>query len=223
LAPILTGPNIKETNIPNKPVENEKPVPKLAVFRKSIATVLTQRVVSILARTSVTPNTITWIGFFIIFAASILAALGYNIAAGLVVLFAGYFDIIDGALARRTNQVTRFGSVLDSTLDRLSEALVLIGLMVYYLFIAEPDRKWIIILLAVSMISSFLVSYVRARAEGIKINCEVGIFTRTERVIILALGLLVSQVLIAVSIITLLSVITVIQRLVFVYQQAKTT
>jgi CDP-diacylglycerol---glycerol-3-phosphate 3-phosphatidyltransferase len=194
-------------------------VAKLAVFRKAAAVFLTRPPVWVLSKTSVTPNVVTWIGFLIVIVGAALIALGHLLAAGLVVLFAGYFDIIDGALARQTNQVTRFGGVLDSTLDRLSEAIVIIGAMAYFLSRPDPYQTWIILLMAVSMISSFLVSYIRARAEGIGINCEVGIFTRTERVIILALGLLVNQVLIGVGIITLLSIITVVQRLVHVYRQ----
>ncbi len=151
--------------------------------------------------------------------AAVLAGTGHPFAAGWVVLLAGFFDMIDGALARRTNQVTRFGAVLDSTLDRLSEAAVLIGIIAYYLFDYNPVpyKPWIILLIGITMIGSFLVSYVRARAEALNIECQVGIFTRAERVIILALGLLISRVpyvlVIALGIIALLSIVTVIQRL----------
>ena len=125
------------------------------------------------------------------------------------------------------NKVTRFGGILDSTLDRLSEAAILIGIIAYYLFnnTYASYRQWIIMLIAVTMIASFLVSYIRARAEALNIECQVGIFTRPERVIILALGLLLSGLpyvlTAALVIIALLSIITVIQRLVCVYQRAR--
>lgn len=163
---------------------------------------------------------VTWFGFFLILVAAGLAGAGYLFAAGWVVLLSGFFDIIDGALARATNQVTRFGGVLDSTLDRLSEAAILIGIMAYYLFNPQVFREWIILVIGVAMIASFLVSYIRSRAEAAGIDCEVGIFTRTERVIILALGLLINQLAVILSIIALLSTVTVVQRLVHVYRRA---
>jgi CDP-diacylglycerol---glycerol-3-phosphate 3-phosphatidyltransferase len=196
-------------------------VDKLTAFRKSLGAIFTQPVVRLLSRTSITPNTVTWVGFLIITGAAVLAGLGYFLFAGLVVLLAGYFDIIDGALARQTQRVTRFGGVLDSTLDRLSEAVVLIGLMAYYIFRPEISQPWIILLLGLSMISSFLVSYIRARAEGAGVKCEVGISTRTERVLLLALGLIINQVLIALLIITLMSAVTVVQRLAYVYRETR--
>jgi CDP-diacylglycerol--glycerol-3-phosphate 3-phosphatidyltransferase len=198
---------------------------KLQVFRKTIAVYITQPLVSVLAKTPITPNMVTWIGFIIILAAAVLAALGHPFAAGWVVLLSGLFDIIDGALARGTNQVTRFGGILDSTLDRASEAIMLLGIAAMFLFNEELLNPWIILLIGITIMGSFLVSYVRARAEALKIECQVGLFTRTERVIILALGLLLSSlpyVLIsALAIIALLSIVTVIQRLVHVWRIAK--
>jgi CDP-diacylglycerol---glycerol-3-phosphate 3-phosphatidyltransferase len=197
------------------------------VFRKAIAAYITQPIVYVLAKTSITPNMVTWFGFILILVAAVLAGTGHPFAAGWVVLLSGFFDIIDGALARGTNQVTRFGGALDSTLDRLSEAVILLGIMAFYLFGNPPVTylPWIILLIGVTMIGSFLVSYVRAKAEALNIECQVGIFTRTERVIILALGLLLSGIpyalIIAIAIITLLSIVTVIQRLTWVYKQAR--
>jgi CDP-diacylglycerol---glycerol-3-phosphate 3-phosphatidyltransferase len=170
---------------------------------------------------------VTVFGFLLIVVAAVLAGTGHLFAAGWMMLVASFFDMIDGALARHTNKVTRFGGILDSTLDRLSEAVILIGIIAYYLFDynSVSYMQWIILLIAVTMIASFLVSYIRARAEALNIECQVGIFTRPERVIILALGLLLSglpYVLVAaLVIIAALSIITVIQRLVCSYQGAK--
>ncbi len=176
---------------------------------------------ALLARTHVKPNMVTWFGFFIILAAAALAGTGHLFASGWVMLLSGFFDIIDGALARHTNQVTRFGGVLDSTLDRLSEAAMLLGITAYYLFNPEVFNEWIILMIGLTLTASFLVSYIRSRAEAAHIDCQVGIFTRTERVVILALGLLINQLTIILIIITVLSVVTVIQRLLHVYQGAK--
>jgi CDP-diacylglycerol--glycerol-3-phosphate 3-phosphatidyltransferase len=200
---------------------------RLQVFRKTIAAFITRPIVFLLAKTSITPNAVTLIGFVITIVAAALAGTGHVFAAGWVMLLAGLFDIIDGALARRTNRVTKFGGILDSTLDRISEAVILLGLMAFYLYYntTSPAGGWIIVLLGITLTGSFLVSYIRSRAEAAGVDCQVGVFTRTERVIILALGLILSSInyvlVFAVGIIALLSLVTVIQRLLFVYQQTK--
>ena len=195
---------------------------RLSEFRKILASYFTRSVVGLLAKTPLTPNTITWIGFLVTIGAGALIVTEHLFAAGFVVLAAGFFDILDGALARSTNRVTRFGGVLDSTLDRLAEAVILIGLLVVY---AREAAVAEVTLVSVTLIGSQLVSYVRARAEGIGLQCEVGIFTRAERVVVLALGLLLSQfdyaLIIALVIILVFSYVTVGQRLFHVWQQTK--
>jgi CDP-diacylglycerol--glycerol-3-phosphate 3-phosphatidyltransferase len=201
---------------------DEKPIPVLQAFRKALARYLTQPVVKLIARTPITPNTLTVCSLLITVIAAILIVQEYFLIAGFVVLFAGLFDILDGALARGTNRVTKFGGALDSTLDRLAEASIFIGLLVVY---ARDKAIGEVALVSVTLISSLLVSYVRARAEGLGIECQVGIFTRSERIIVIVLGLLFSHfdyVLIsALIIITVLSTITVIQRLYHVWKQTK--
>lgn len=192
---------------------------KLVSGRKSLAYHLTSPAVGLLARTHVTPTGLTWIGLVLSLFAAVLIGSGYTFAAGFVVLVAGYFDILDGALARRTNRITRFGGIFDSTVDRIAESAILLGIMVLFLFGFED--KWVVLLAGIALPSSLLVSYIRARAETLNIKCEVGIFTRAERVVILALGLLINQVVIALGIITLLSLITIVQRLAHVYQQTR--
>jgi CDP-diacylglycerol---glycerol-3-phosphate 3-phosphatidyltransferase len=199
---------------------------KLQILRKALASHITQPIITFLARSKITPNMVTWFGFVLILVASILAGLGHLFAAGWVVLLSGFLDIIDGALARKTNQVTRFGGVLDSSLDRLSEAAILIGIMSYFLFYSNSDiALWTALVIGAAMIFSFMVSYVRARAEGAGLDCQVGIFTRAERVVVLALGLLLSGIplvlLAVILIITVLSMVTFIQRLLYVYQRTK--
>ncbi len=202
--------------------EKQRPKLKLSEVRKTAAYYLTQPVAQLLANTSITPNVITWLGSFIAFVAAALITTGQLVAAGLVVLLAGFFDILDGALARRTNRVTRFGAVLDSTLDRLAEAALLLGILFLY---ARERSVGEILLVGITLLGSLLVSYVRARAEGLGLECQVGLFTRAERVGVLALGLLLSRVghalVIALMVIAIFSFITVAQRLFYLWQRTK--
>ncbi len=206
---------------------------KLAGFRKAAAYYLTQPVVRLLARAPVAPNAITWFGLLVTLGAAALIITGHLFAAGFVVLVAGFFDMLDGALARSTNQTTQFGAVLDSTLDRLAEAALLLGILALFLFTEENSapftllsREWAVLLVSVALLGSLMVSYVRARAEGAGLKCHEGLFTRAERVAVLALGLLLSRIdyalITALAIIVVFSIFTVGQRLVYVWQQTKT-
>ncbi len=197
-------------------------MPSLSDSRKPIARYLTRPVVWLLAKTAITPDALTWAGFLLSVGAAVLVVTEHIFAAGLVVLVAGFFDMLDGALARYTNRITRFGSVLDSVLDRLSEAVLLLGILVLY---ARGQSVTLILLVGLALLGSLLVSYIRARAEALDVKCEVGLFTRTERVVVLALGLMLNQITyalaIALAIITVFSFITVGQRLVYVWQQTR--
>jgi len=197
-------------------------MPNLSGSRKPIAHYLTWPVVRLLAKTAITPDALTWTGFLLAVGAAVLVVTEHIFAAGLVVLVAGFFDMLDGALARYTNRITRFGSVLDSVLDRLSEAVLLLGILVLY---ARAQSVTLILLVGLALLGSLLVSYIRASAEAQDVKCEVGLFTRTERVVVLALGLMLNQIAyalaIALAIITVFSFITVGQRLVYVWQQTR--
>jgi len=196
---------------------------KLARARKAISDHVTQPVVKLLAKTPLTPNTLTWLGFWITVGAAALVVTGNLFAAGFVVLFAGFFDMMDGALARTTNRVTRFGGILDSTLDRLSEAILLLSILVIFTRGQQVAES---VLVGLALLGSLMVSYIRAKIEALGIECKVGLFTRPERVIILALGLLLSRydyaMVIALAIIAVLSFFTVGQRLVYAWQQTRT-
>ena len=191
-------------------------------MRRGLGKYFTEPIVTVLVKTHLTPNAVTCLGLLITIAAAVLISLNHAFAAGFVVLFAGLFDMLDGALARRTNKVTKFGGVLDSTLDRVSEAAVLIGIAVLY---ANRHSTWGVALAGITLISSQLVSYIRAKAETLNINCEIGIFTRPERVVILSVGLLLTKfdnvLLIALAIIAALSFFTAGQRLFFVRKKIK--
>jgi CDP-diacylglycerol--glycerol-3-phosphate 3-phosphatidyltransferase len=191
---------------------------KLAEVRKSVANYVIQPVVRLLAITSISPNVITWFGFLLAIGAAALIVSERFLAAGFVVLIAGFFDILDGALARHTGQTTHFGAVLDSTLDRLAEVVLLLGILVLY---AREQLFAQTLLVGVALAGSLLVSYIRARAETVGLQCEVGLFTRTERVVVLVLGLLLNQVVIALAIIVVFSFITIGQRLFYVWRQTR--
>lgn len=188
----------------------------LAELRGSAARWISKLLMPILSKCRIKPNTLTWLGLAISIIAAAVIATNHLLAGGLLVLLAGLFDILDGALARSTKQSTRFGALLDSTFDRLSEAVLLLGILALYLGSGNAIEITVIFL---ALIASFLTSYVRARAEGLGLECHVGLFTRTERVIILALGLLFNQILIALLILVVLAFVTVGQRLVYSRQE----
>jgi CDP-diacylglycerol--glycerol-3-phosphate 3-phosphatidyltransferase len=198
-------------------------VSNLPELRRTAARWITEPLKTVLVKSRLKPNTLTWIALAISIIAAGTIATNHPIIGGFLVLVSGLFDIMDGALARLTNQATRFGALLDSTFDRVSDSILLLGLLVLYV---RNGGTIEIVLIFLALIASLLTSYVRARAEGIGINCPVGLFTRTERVIILALGLLLSplyefSVLIVLMVLVVLGFVTVGQRLVYVWQQTK--
>ena len=195
---------------------------KLSSARKVIASRVTQPIVSLISRTPLTPNAITWMGFIVTLIAGALAFTEHLLAAGIVVLVAGLFDMLDGALARLTERVTRFGAILDSTLDRVSEAVILLGLLAMFVRDAQLTES---MLIGFALLGSLLVSYTRARMEGLGIECKAGLFTRPERVIVTALGLMLSgldyALLIALAIVTFFSWYTVVERMVYAWRNLK--
>jgi len=211
----------------NQTVTYDKQIPqsKLMAVRKAAARYVTGPLVRLIAKTKATPNDLTWIGFTVIGAGAALVVSGHMLAAGFVVLGASFFDLLDGALARGTNRVTRYGSVLDSSLDRAAESLLFGSIAAFYALHRSSQSTAIILLSVIAMSTSFLVSYVRARAEGAGLKCEVGLLTRAERIGLLVIGLWFSGInyalVIILSIVALLSLITAGQRLNCVRQQTK--
>jgi len=191
---------------------------KLNDLRKIFAERITGPIVPFLYRLGLTPDLVTWIGLVINVIAAATIATNHLLIGGILVLFSGLFDILDGALARFTGKSTRFGALLDSTFDRLSEAFILFGILFLYSFDVHIIE---ILLIFWVMTGSFLTSYIRARAEGLGMECKSGLFTRAERVIILALGLILNQVLIVLVILAIFVFVTVVQRMVYVWKQTK--
>jgi CDP-diacylglycerol--glycerol-3-phosphate 3-phosphatidyltransferase len=193
---------------------------------------VTVPVVDGLIRAGVRPNLITTVGTLVVVASAVAYGWGQIRLGGALLLFSGIVDTLDGAVARKTAQVTRFGAFYDSTLDRVGDGATFMGIAVWLLTTAEPVawRNAAIALCMVAIIASLLVSYARARAEGLGIDCKVGIAQRAERIVGLGvLSVVVGagpQALVlegAVLALTTASIITVIQRFVYVYQVTEGT
>jgi CDP-diacylglycerol--glycerol-3-phosphate 3-phosphatidyltransferase len=171
-----------------------------------------------LALSKIHPNVLTFLGLLINVWAAILLASGQFRLAGAVIIGAGLFDMVDGRVARETNRVTRFGGFFDSVLDRYSDLALLMGLLVWY---GQINRPWYVVLTAVVMTASVMVSYTRARAENTIPLCKVGFMERPERVVLLIVGALFDRMAPALWVIAILGNITVAQRMFFTWQETK--
>ena len=189
-------------------------------IRRSIGDRAIGPLVALLVRLRISPSAVTITGTLFTVLAGWLAFQGLFLWSGLVLASAGVADMADGALARATSRVSRFGAVLDSTCDRISEAALLMGIAMWFVIVGEPIA---VAISYIALVSSFLVSYLRARGESLGLDVKVGLCTRPERVIVLAVGLLTGFVFIAVSLIALCASVTVVQRLVHVQQTGKET
>src|SRR5215467_14033787 len=178
---------------------------------------LLRTIVNRMALARISPNFLTFLGLVIDTVAAFL--FGYanseNQArmffyAGLVFIGSGFFDLVDGRVARASNQVTRFGAFFDSVVDRYSDASLFFGLLVFY---ARGNRFFYVVLTALVMISSIMVSYARARAESLIGTCKVGFMERPERLVLIIIGALFNRMAPVLWVIAVLSTITVIHRI----------
>src|SRR5215472_16460344 len=153
--------------------------PRIQQYARRIAEVI----VSPLAAIGMTPNMATLLGLLLNAVAAGIIASGSLRVGGIMLLVAGLFDMVDGALARVRNQRTTFGAFFDSTLDRYSEGLELLGVILFALTLpATPQGTWIVALAYISALSSLMVSYARARAESLGLDGKTGLMARPERV-----------------------------------------
>ncbi len=183
--------------------------------RRALSSYVETPVAAFLARLGLSPNSVTLAGLLVAGGAAYLLSIGHLWAGGVVLLASGVFDLFDGALARATGRESKFGALLDSVTDRVSEVVVLLGLLVFYL---NGDSTEGAVLVYVALAGSIMVSYLRARSEGLGIECKVGIMTRPERVAALGLGVIVGHwwvtaVLIVLGAIAALTIFTSVQRL----------
>lgn len=157
--------------------------------RKTFRGVL-EAIARVFQRMGLTPNHLTIIGLVLQGIVGAVLALGYLPLGGVLLILFSAFDAVDGTLARLTGSSTKFGSFLDSTIDRYAEGLTLGGLAIYFTW--NPGQVEVILVFA-TLVGSFLVSYTRAKAESLDLDCKVGILTRAERVLLLAIGLIFYQ------------------------------
>ena len=174
--------------------------------------------VNLFAALHVSPNILTLIGFVINIFAAVLLAMGMFTLAGLVVLFASIFDMVDGEVARRTGRVTKFGAFFDSVIDRYSDMVLLLGLVLWY---AKLDRIFYAFLVVMSLIGMIMTSYTRARAESLISACKVGFLERPERIVLLIIGCLSNRMGAAMWVMAALSNWTVIARICYTWQETK--
>ena len=181
---------------------------------------IARNVARVFASTPITPNMLTIFGFLLNLVVAYLLASGNLIAGGVMIIVAGLFDMLDGALAKVTNRTSDFGAFLDSVVDRYSEAAVLFGLLLYYY--QQPNDQGLIeiVLIYVILVGSMMISYSRARAGALNIRNEVGLMARPERIILLAAGLLFNAYLL-VPVLWVLAIgtqLTALQRVLHVWQ-----
>ena len=167
------------------------------------------------ARLGFSPNGLTIVGVLITVLAALLVALGELTWGALVLLGGAGFDLLDGTLARLTGRASDFGAFLDSTLDRFSEAVILFGLCAYFV---RVDLDVEALLAVAALIGSFLVSYARARAEALRIECKVGWLARPERVVLIVFGLLTGWLLPVLWILAIFTNVTAGQRVFHVWR-----
>jgi CDP-diacylglycerol--glycerol-3-phosphate 3-phosphatidyltransferase len=189
---------------------------------------LLQKIVDGLALTKISPNALTFIGLLINIVAAVFFgfargdhAVRYFVYAGLVIIGAGVFDMVDGRVARQTQQVSVFGAFFDSVMDRYSDVALFFGLLVFY---ARGNRFFYVVLVAFCMTASLMVSYTRARAEALIGSCKVGFMERPERIVLVILGALCNRwgvMAPALWVLALLSTITVIHRIRYTYLETE--
>ena len=168
-----------------------------------------------LVRWHISADAVTYLGLVLTIGVAALAALGEIRWAGLAYIFAAVCDALDGTVARVSGRGSRFGAFLDSNIDRFEESIVFLGLTIYY---AGIGGRWELPLLLVVTVGSMMVSYTRARAEGVGVACKVGFMTRVPRVALMIVGMILNQVLIVLVILAVTTLFTSFQRMVHVWR-----
>ncbi len=164
------------------------------------------------------PNLFTLVGFFATLAASLLILKGFWFFAGLAIILSGVFDLFDGVVARKLGKVTALGGFLDSVLDRYSDLLLLLALLIYYLRKEDPD---LVILTAFVSMGTALIPYVRAKAESLQVPCNIGLMERAERIILLSVGTLFQWMEPILWILAIFTHFTVLHRIYYVWKKLR--
>ena len=193
----------------------------MSLLPHSLPDGISRRLGRAVARVGISPNALTLAGLIGIGGAAALVAYGHFWQAGLVMLGAGLFDLLDGAVARATGRASTWGAVLDAMADRVSEFGMLIALLVWF---SEPTRysREAVILIGVTIGGSMLVSYTRAKAGEFNIHLREGLGTRFERVVILSIGLFANEVIAVLWILAAITNLTALQRLIVIWWTVRT-
>jgi CDP-diacylglycerol--glycerol-3-phosphate 3-phosphatidyltransferase len=162
------------------------------------------------------PNSFTLMGFFATLIASIFILKEFWVAAGLMIILSGLFDLFDGVVARNLDKVTVFGGFLDSVLDRYSDLLLLLALIILYL---KRGNSGLVILTSCVSIGTALIPYTRARAEAAQVSCNIGLMERAERIILLSAGALFNWMEPILWVLAILTHFTVLQRIYYVWKK----
>lgn len=190
----------------------------LGDWARAQATLITHPIARILERLGLHPNTVTILGFILNVGTGIVLSTGRLVLGGVLLLLASSVDSLDGALARVSGAKSRFGAFLDSTLDRVSEGALLFGVLAWYLPQGSTLEVYLIFLI---LLGSVMISYARARAEGVGYECKVGILTRFERIIVLGFALITGWVRPTLIFMAIFVWITVLQRMLYVYGESR--
>jgi CDP-diacylglycerol--glycerol-3-phosphate 3-phosphatidyltransferase len=173
---------------------------------------------NLLAKTKITPNQITFLGFLVNCLVAFFIAKGNlsYLILGLLIWVAGFFDALDGSVARSTGKTTVFGNFWDSVLDRYADSVIYFGVLIHFLKLDEPNY---VIAVVIAIVGSLAVSYTRAKAESLDVECEVGLMPRSVRIIILGASFCINQVFWGLIVIAAFSHLTVLQRIFHVYKK----
>lgn len=170
----------------------------------------------VFASAGITPNMATMIGLLLNSIVAVIIGFGHPVIGGVLLLVASAFDMVDGAIARATNNISKFGGFFDSTIDRYSEIVVYVGLLFWLNQTSNDHLGSVLILVATS--GALMISYARARAEALGYRASVGLVARPERVALLALCLIINQPLWALWILAILTHVTAVWRIVHVWR-----
>ena len=182
-----------------------------------ICTAILDTLVRGISKLGVGPNLLTFFGFLITILSAFYLAQGNFFYAGIVIIFSGIFDMLDGRLARITNNVTRFGAFFDSVLDRYSDMILFLALMIHYI----KNQQMIYVLLSgIVMIGAIMTSYTRARAESLVPTCKVGFLERPERLVLLIIGTIFGRMAAVLWVMAVLSNLTVVHRILHTWKES---
>ena len=193
-------------------------------FRAVTLRYIEDPIAKLLSKLGISPNLITVFGLLFSITAALLASMDALRLSGVVFLVAGLMDMLDGTLARHANRTTKTGSLLDSVLDRIGEAALFLGLTIYgvRLYTSESVLALYLTTLLIALVTSQLVSYLRAKGESLGIEMVHGVMTRPERLLCLSLGLILAQPWLSLSLIAILSTLTFLQRFRHIWRNVDT-